>query len=552
MRAQMDFRLAAGVAPSKGTVDDLILRLVWLCRAWGEGEPPPEFAPSVEVAFPGVAETARGHAPPSMAIQWEGRAPSFDDSADAASAYALELWRGIRTTRLTAPTADGAAMIINEVCSGRPAGMLAYLIDRGAVAEVRSDIAWAVLELSYTIECGQPAPRVVLDAAEAILQRRCATGFGVIDDLGIPDLPRPSPAEPGAPPSAASRRPGPLPHPPVAAGGGRKRSGLRAAAAGGALAAAFTAILLVCRPFSTPDPAGWGQAKAAGELTDRAHAISAMNLAADGRTLVIGGDDATIELWDLLRRARTRRLIGPTGNLTSVALSPSGDWVAGSSLGRVWLWDTSTGRETGRLLAGRTSWVYSVAFSPDGSTLAAGTQDDYVRLWDVRTGREIGRPLTGHRSAVYSVAFSPDGRTLASGGADDSVLLWDLRRGTSVRRLMGDGGAVRSVAFSPDGSTLAAGTQDDYVRLWDVRTGRASGRPLTGHRSAVYSVAFSPDGRTLASGGADDSVLLWDLRRGTSVRRLTRDGGAVRSVAFSPDGSTLAVAGRSVELWRRR
>jgi WD40 repeat protein len=78
------------------------------------------------------------------------------------------------------------------------------------------------------------------------------------------------------------------------------------------------------------------------------------------------------------------------------------------------------------ILTGHTSWVDSVAFSPDGKTLASGSADDTIRLWDVATGRPIGNPLTGHTGEVNSVAFSPDGKTLASGSADHTVRLWDV------------------------------------------------------------------------------------------------------------------------------
>ena len=74
---------------------------------------------------------------------------------------------------------------------------------------------------------------------------------------------------------------------------------------------------------------------------------------------------------------------------------------------------------------GHTSVINSVAFSPDGNTLASGSRDWTIRLWDTRTGQHK-KTLAGHKGVVNSVAFSPDGTTLASGSEDDTILLWDL------------------------------------------------------------------------------------------------------------------------------
>jgi WD40 repeat protein len=139
-------------------------------------------------------------------------------------------------------------------------------------------------------------------------------------------------------------------------------------------------------------------------------------------------------------------------------------------------------------LTGHADSVWSVAFSPDGKTLASGSRDETIRLWDVKTGKEratlVVEPVDVYTGAVWSMAYSPDGETLATISEDKTVRLWDVKTGKERATLKLPTEQEWSLGFSPDGKTLATNGKDVTVRLWDVKTGKERAI-LEGHTTRV-------------------------------------------------------------------
>jgi len=291
-----------------------------------------------------------------------------------------------------------------------------------------------------------------------------------------------------------------------------------------------------------------------------------LSYATDGKALLSGSRDRLILQWDLLTQRAKPWFSWPSTSMERFAVSLSShQLVTSGQAERMRIWDTTRkqpvrplGPQGARPPLNPQGPFFArefLAYSPDGRVIASGGKDGAVELWDAATGKNL-RQLTGLRDNITSVAFSPDGKTLAAaagvGGKAGTICLWDVAT-AKLQRSMESSGFLDALAFAPDGRMFAsAGGYDFKARLWDVASGKEL-RPLNGDQRGCYAIAFSPDGKWLASGGddRDPAIFIWEVDSGQEALQFHGHRAAECSLAFSPDGRVLASGGAEsmVLLW---
>lgn len=228
-------------------------------------------------------------------------------------------------------------------------------------------------------------------------------------------------------------------------------------------------------------------------------------------------DDHTIRLWNTETGQCLTTLTGHNNWVRTVAFSSHGRFlVSGGDDCTIRVWNTASGF-CRRVLKPSDAWIRTVEFDPTNSRyLISGGDDQVVRRWDIK--EEISSPLAQHDHRICSVAYSPDGTMVASGSDDATVILYDMKSSQIVYRFANADLGIKAVAFSPDGRYLAAGGDDQLLYLWDLQASNPEEqcvvlRPTDyrGLSGGIRSVAFSPNGRYVISGGLDEMIRIGDL-----------------------------------------
>jgi len=354
--------------------------------------------------------------------------------------------------------------------------------------------------------------------------------------------------------------------------------------------------------------AGWGDIKdayalntATGEVVRRLELPDAkptipLAISPDGKFLATSDTDSFTNVWDLGSGKRVRRpyLTGPAtfspdgrqlliadnyleahrqwvvlfpdvddggrrpiallddreaiSDINGVAWSPDGSTVAASTSEKVVVWNAESHERLNTLFSPGVAFT-SLALGL-GSRLATGMANGTAIVWALSAdGGEPILTVGGHAAKVNTVSFNEDGTRLATSSDDGTVKTWNIteERGSEWLTVEGSG----AVAFSPDGRLLATGSEVGEISIFDAMSGRRL-RIIQGHTAKINALDFDPSGSMLASASNDGRARIWDVLTGEKLAQVNERFNEVWDVTFSPDGSTLATgswAGNSTHLW---
>ncbi|KAI9846437.1 MAG: hypothetical protein M1837_004028 [Sclerophora amabilis] len=247
-----------------------------------------------------------------------------------------------------------------------------------------------------------------------------------------------------------------------------------------------------------------------------------------GDTLVSGGCDRDVRVWNMMTGENVHTLRGHTSTVRCLKMSEDGLAISGSRDTTLRIWDITTG-VCRNVLVGHSASVRCLEIK--GDIVVSGSYDTMARVWSISEGRCL-RILNGHFSQIYAIAF--DGTRIATGSLDTSVRIWDPHTGHCHGILQGHTSLVGQLQMR--GETLVTGGSDGSVRVWSLRK-MAPIHRLAAHDNSVTSLQF--DETRVVSGGSDGRVKVWDLKTGQLVRELSSPAEAVWRVAFEEEKAVI-------------
>jgi WD40 repeat protein len=311
---------------------------------------------------------------------------------------------------------------------------------------------------------------------------------------------------------------------------------------------AFALASVFALSFASAFPQSVREEKPVMKLSKHSAPVTAVAYSIDGKILATGSEDKTVILWNTTTGEALYTLEGHVRAVSAVVFTPDGKNLITAGDRNIQIW-TLDGKKVKTLL-GATTDVRSLAISPDGTLLAAGSYDKKIPVWDIPSGKVV-KNLEGHLKSTLSVCWSPNGKYLVSGSLDETIRLWDVYTGTCLKVWTGHAGNIYGLAFSPDSKYVLSGAKDKSLRLWDVSLDKSI-HSYIGHQQPVTSVKFANNGQWMISGSYDLSVYLWEVFSGARIYQFIGFDGPVNALALDPSGQFFATASsdNKVLIWK--
>ena len=284
--------------------------------------------------------------------------------------------------------------------------------------------------------------------------------------------------------------------------------------------------------------------------------LAGLVLSANNKRLATMTSDGQIIISDAAGRTALQWNAKQTGDLL-FAGTPDGKTLVTAS-NSVRFWDAAKGAEITQIPAKDFDTVETLAFSPDGNTVALGYRSAQIELWDWRNKKSLGE--FKYPGSLFALAWSPDGKNLAAAGGA-KIFIWDPLSNNLIKSFDVKAGpaptfpTIKVLAFGPDSKTLAAGGFDAVVRIYDLSvknpTDPKEQKVCEGHTSAIFSLAFSSDGRSLITGSFDRTTRLWEAFSGRQIANYPGHVGPVVGVAFVKDGRSFYSASTDTTILQR-
>jgi WD40 repeat protein len=276
----------------------------------------------------------------------------------------------------------------------------------------------------------------------------------------------------------------------------------------------------------------------------------------NGKLLAVGGEGATVRLYDAHRGTVVTEFAFPFGTVFGLAFSPQGDRLAATGNTGTLIWHVQSGKVTGSAPQLGTA-LRSIAFSPEGRHIVTADWEGNADVRDGHTCASIGPLVAPPGANAVSSTADPQGvlryssiayysrDQILAGTNEGTVRSWNAHTLSPIGYYPGHQGRVTALSVSANTNRFATVSGDKTVVIWGAgRPARIrTFRPRDGQHGAVISITMSPDGRQMVTQNADGTVALRATEDGRPLRTLGSSGHAT-AICFTSDGKQVLYHGK--------